>query len=125
MYKVYLANNKVFLGGSPNDSRWVQIPDIPIVKLEYTLAQKTMVMEGFEAYNHVIEIPTFLFHKGGFISKVAVMAKMKNKVYVITYNFMKRIVTNETKEFGTEWNGGASKGWKAGVPKTSPIFKII
>lgn len=53
--KVLLGDNSVLIGGKFEDSKFAEI-DKPIKKLEYQLPKGgSLVLEGFEWYNHIIE----------------------------------------------------------------------
>ena len=55
MYKIIFEDGKKFIGGEPNSSKWLEIPNKPIKKLEYKLFGKTIILENYRAYNHIVK----------------------------------------------------------------------
>lgn len=122
MYKIYFTDGTTFEGGDIGNSKWNEMPDKFIKKLEYTLVKKTLVLENFYAYNHIVERVQFVNKEGAKITKLILMGTdALDKVMKITYDFDKQRVYQKLEILGQEYNGKPTTGWKKGVlgkPKT-------
>jgi hypothetical protein len=124
MYRVFFENGSIYEGGSPANSGWDKLPDKPIIKLEYKLADRIAVFEGFEGYNHIVERYSFLNKAGSGISKLIILANKGSIVFKLTYNFMKKTVTQEHCKWGEEYRNQPHPGWKLGVSNKKPKFYV-
>lgn len=115
MYKITYQDNTVFVGSQPQNSKWNLI-NKPIFKIEYPLLKITL--QGFEMYNHLIELPTII-RVGQFVSKIILMGRKNNDVLKIIYDSIKGKIYSESAIFGKEYQGCMSTGWKMGVPNQS------
>ena len=125
-YKIVHEFGEIFFGGEPDDSKWDLI-EKPIAKVEYKLGVKTLILEGFEAYNHVVERFQIMGQKPGQngICGLILMVKMANQVHKVMFNFRTSKVTQELVEFGKEYRGKPHSGWKKGIIGKKPTVKII
>ena len=125
-YKITHIDNTTFIGGEPNDSKWTFI-NKPIIKLEYKLGKRTLVLENFEAYNHVVERFQIMGSKPGQsgICRLIIMTRIKNKVLKVIYNFIKRNITQEICKFGKEYRGKPHNGWKIGIKGKKPEANVV
>ena len=125
-YKIVHEFGEIFFGGEPDDSKW-DIIEKPIAKVEYKLGVKTLILENFEAYNHVVERFQIMGQKPGQngICGLILMAKKGSKVLRVFYNFRKGAVTQDTCEIGKEYRGKPHSGWKKGILNKKPIVKIV
>lgn len=115
MYKITFTDLIIFSGGNLQDSKWNEVPDDKkIAKLEYFTGDKTLVLENYEAYNHVVERVVFLQNGKSVVGKVILMAKKGQDVLKITYDFKKRKASSDLAIFGKEYRGRPHKGWKKG-----------
>ena len=114
MYKVTFTDNSEFIGGEFTDSKWNEMPQKPIQKIEYKMGNKNIIAEGYEAYNHVVE-KLYVFQKGQAISKVMLMLKKDEDVLVLVYNLIRKKFDYEIAIFGKEYNNRATTGWKIGI----------
>jgi hypothetical protein len=115
MYKVYFIDGTEFQGGEPQDSKWNEIPDKPIQKLEYQLVKIPVILENFEAYNHIVEKVQFVNKAGNKITKLILMAKKRDKVYQLIYDFEKGKAFKAQTLWGKEYLNNPVTGWKKGV----------
>jgi len=126
-YKVYYKDQSIYSGGSPANSGWDKLPDKLITKLEYKLADRIAVFEGFEGYNHIVEHYSFMYGaKGSGVSKLILLANKGQVVFKLTYNFMKQTVTQEHCKWGEEYRNQPHPGWKKGIVRDEkPKFFVI
>lgn len=114
MYKVFFDDETIFDGGHYTNSKWNEMPNKTIKKLEYTLFNKTIILKGFESYNHIVE-HSYLSKTGSKkILKVILMGKVDQKVYQFIYDFEKHCVLSKIKNFGQEFRMKKTTGWKKG-----------
>jgi len=114
MYSVDLQSKNdeiVFYGGDLNDSKWNRIPDLPIKKIEYNLFTKTIIMQGFEQYNHLIEHVSIL-NKTNMITKTFLLGLNRDRIDRITFDIVKNKIVHDTIDI-SEYN--KTSGWKTGV----------
>lgn len=115
MYSIYFEDNTVFQGGTIEDSKWNDIPlDKSIIRVEYTINEHKVVLEGYEAYNHIVE-KTFIVNQGCRANKLILMVKKDQDVMLIVYDLVKQSFKPDLKIFGKEYNNKPVKGWKRGV----------
>lgn len=123
MYKIIFEDNSEFLGGDFENSRWKEIPNKPIKKIEYPLINKLVILENFQAYNHLIEkIQSIDGRK--YITKIFLIGKKDNEVTIIQCDFLKKDLTTYKKLFGKEYYGKSTIGWKLGLEGKNPIIII-
>ena len=128
MYTIVFNDGEVWLGGEPQNSQWNEMPKKPIKKIEYNLLGHTMIFEGYEAYNHIVERASFLLTKSNMperISKIFVMAKKRNKIYTYLIDIFKNEIDTVCLEFGKEYYGKSTTGWKEGIQEENPTFKLL
>lgn len=84
LYKVIFEDNDSpdFEGGpSINESRWLEIPDKPIKRLEYFLASgEGIILEGFESYLCFIESEVAVSRTAGDCPKCGSKGKISKKI---------------------------------------------
>jgi len=112
MYTVYF-NDRVnkFYGGEPNNSKWLEIPNYPITKIEYKIKNRTIVAFGYEAYNHEVEHCSDLLSGNDWISAIILSLKHEDSVTRLRYNFRTNKVTSEI----FDWECFKLSGWKSGI----------
>ena len=64
MYNIEFYDNTTFKGGDFKDSLWNKIPGKPIKKLTYKVGKHEVILEGYDAYNHLLEKADFLGTRG-------------------------------------------------------------
>jgi len=100
-----------------DDSMWDQIPDTPIIKIEYESSGRTVVLEGFEAYGH--------FQVGGTkddfrpILRTVIMGKWKERVYQTVFDFEKSKVYTQLASGEISYDN-----WKDGLHDLDLIPKM-
>ena len=48
MYKIYFEDGTDFIGGEPTDSKWNEMPNKTITKIEYSLLGKQIILQNYE-----------------------------------------------------------------------------
>lgn len=124
MYKVVYIDDSVFEGGKVNNSLWNLIEDKEIKRIEYSLYNKTIILENYEAYNHIVKRAKF-FNKEERITQVYLMGKNKNYVERFIFDFIKNRFDCDVVEFGKEFNDKSTNGWKKGIPALKPSHQIL
>ena len=124
MYKVYFTDNSVFEGGTLNNSKWNDMPNKSIIKIEYRLGKAGIMLSGYESYNHLVERSRFMTGNYERITKVILLGKKMSQVDVIIYDLIKKTVVKKQLEYGKEYNNRPTTGWKKGH-LSSPYFKLI
>lgn len=128
MYKVTFNDGTTFLGGEPQLSLWNNMPDKPIARIEYSMAGHSIILEGYEAYNHIVERARPINKRGiETISKVILMTKKGDSVTCLIFDFLKNhgCYYTRTRKFGYEYNNKPTTGWKKGIKNGKPKSKII
>jgi hypothetical protein len=116
MYTIVFEDRTKFIGGEPNNSKWNDIPNKPIAKLQYSFGGKTIILEGYEAYNHIIKVGFLTLNpQKPIILAVIIMALEKNKVNRIIFDFTKQKIFEDIVDFGKEYNNKSVSGWKLGI----------
>lgn len=124
MYKIIFIDNTIFIGGNPDNSKWNLMPLKPIKCLEYNLGKKQLRLEGYEAYNHLVERIVVL-GRGKRINKVILMAKKEENILKIIFDFVENKIKYDVADFGKEYKGQATTGWKKGIIGENPKCQII
>lgn len=123
MYKIIFENGTVFIGGEPHDSKWNLISDQKIISFEYELFGKIIFIEGYEAYNHLVErINIFNSEK---IAKIIIMCKYGKVTHCITFDLENKKLFRDVKKFNEEYNNKSVSGWKVGKRTDNPIIKML
>lgn len=122
MYKITFQNEvREFVERDLLNSHWNEMPNKPIKKLEYQIGDKTIILENYHAYNHLVERTQFI-NRDGMKLKLFLMAKKDNNVLILIYDLSKNKLSYDAKEFGKEYYGKPTTGWKEGIigekPKT-------
>jgi hypothetical protein len=125
MYYLNFGKGIEFAGGEPNNSRWNQIPNNPIVELEYNILGKSITLRDFASYNHIVERAQIINKKSAdTITAVYLMGKYESHVYVIKFDLIKNTVRDYISELEHEYNGGTTTGWKQGLSTKEPTIDI-
>lgn len=116
-YTITFADGTDYQGGPPNDSKWASQPLKPISRLVYPINEKSVCMEGFEAYNHIVERTQVMIGAKGQtkITKVIIMGKWKNEVMSVVFDYVKGTVSQTRSLEGEEYKGKPVTGWKEGL----------
>jgi hypothetical protein len=121
MYNLVFDNGECWQGGEPDHSKWNEIPNKPIKKIEYKICNREVIFENYESYNHVVErIHTFDGREK--IIKIYVMARKGLNVYMFIFDLFTLEIIAEIKEFGKEYYGTATSGWKKGIENGETRF---
>jgi hypothetical protein len=114
MYEIEFIDGEFWGGGLPENSRWNSIPKKPIKQIKYYLLNQPIVLNNYDAYNHLVEkISTFDGRQS--ITEVILMGKKGNRVDIIIFDLQKKQIYKQTKEFGKEYYGKPTSGWKLGI----------
>ena len=103
---------------------WSSLPNKPIKRLKYNFQDKTVIMEDYEAYNHLIEKVYNVLQGTTIIRSIYLIGKIKNHAKIIILNLLDNSVHEEIRAFGEEYKGRPSTGWKNGINDSIPSFQI-
>ncbi|HHT9124271.1 MAG TPA: hypothetical protein ACFYD6_00465 [Candidatus Brocadiia bacterium] len=119
MHFVAYFEDEVICGkplGEP-ETGWNNLPDKPVYKLEYVNPYgNNVVLEGFEEYNHFIEV---IQQMGGkpYLARIFLMGANNGKVTVheimLDDAHLGQVITKKCAR-GTEYDGEPSWGWRRG-----------
>jgi hypothetical protein len=114
---------------------WNSMPNKPIQRLKYIFNGKTIIMEGYESYNHLKEIICAVLSNQTIVRCVYLMGRKGMISQVLKLNFIDNSIveyqTEIDKEYGATpeelvWiNGRPSTGWKQGQSALNPQYKIL
>jgi len=104
---------------------WLSLPNEPIKKLKYVFNDKSIILEDYESYNHLVEKVYNLMMGNTFIRAVYLLGKRGEEVQGIKINLLDESVIEYTAPYTQEYNGRPSTGWKSGVLDLKPSYKII
>lgn len=100
-YRVYFKDQTTYKGGDFRfSSYWNEMPDKQIISIEYYFPNTTLLLSGFESYNHRIERFSTLntnFRYKNAISRLILMGRYNAKIIIICFNLLKKETTK--KEF--------------------------
>jgi len=126
MYTITHKDGQIWQGGSIERSLWNEMPIKPISKIEYTLFKHTLILENYESYNHLIEKTQSLLNDNRIkITRIILMAKKENRVYNFIFDLSDNEIKLEINEFGQEYYGKKTSGWKEGIEDSTPTYKVI
>jgi hypothetical protein len=115
MYIIYFEDGDIFKGGNPNNSKWNEIPNKTIKKIQYILMGKTVYLENYNKYNHIVERYNLLNKKTSGISKVLLMGEKAGVVKRFVFDLLHNCFYEDITEVGKEYNNNPVLGWKKGV----------
>jgi len=108
---------------------WNSMPNKPIQRIKYLFNGKTIIMEGYEEYNHLKEVIYSVLGNNSMVRNIYLMGKTKNYSQVIILNLLTGTIqgyqSEINKEYGGKENGRPSTGWKKGNPTLNPQYKIL
>lgn len=125
MYKIYYKDGKSLEGGrNLYELGWKELSENPIAKVEFTLAGKTVILEGFEEYSIQVEHAVLPFSKMKGLHHILVIGRTGKLVKEGIFDLLKGRLYTLTTEKGKEY-GGKLKiigkdviGWTAPRPIT-------
>ena len=122
MYKVYFIDGSIE-EYSLTPLEWSKLPNKPIQKVECNLPKKTIIMEGYEAYNCAVE--KHFKHTQGIESKhLWLMVKKDTDTMIIKFDLRTAKIDYDAVDFGKEWHGKPVTGWKPGIKNGKPRTNI-
>lgn len=122
MYTITFEDDTQFKGGGPAESKWNEMPDKPIRKLEYFFRKQKVTLIGFESYNHIVERVRVMGHEE-MITRVILMGRNGKGVDCFVYDLKQNTTYDYFDLFGMEYHGQSTKGWKKGI-KTEKSMMI-
>lgn len=105
MYKITFSDNTEFIGGDLKDSKWNEIPkDKLISSIQYNCGGVTILLTGFESYNHLVEHsqiinPQNKLTNSDLIIKSTICGRYKNRIYLVIFDFITGKVRTEIEGF--------------------------
>jgi len=124
MYKITFIDSSIYIGGSVKDSKWNFMPLKPIKSLEYHIGKQRILLSGYEKYNHLVE-HTIMLGIGQRINRLILMAKKEENVLKIIFDFVKNKIKYDAADFGREYRGQSTTGWKEGIMGEKPQCQIL
>ena len=134
MYKVIFVDGTTYECGNYYDNIWKSMPDKPIKQVNFVLPDGNLfVMHSYAAYNYIVEATTDIYagaKNSQNIGKVVLryqyfMGRKGDKVcsyrvslYVPikkTAKYLAGDITRRIYEFGKEYNGQPTTGWKGKI----------
>ena len=115
MYKLFFEDGSSFIGGEYYESKWNEIPNKPITRLEYRFNGKCLYAEGYSAYNHLVEHVKNVTQGIQYISQIIILLKNGQDILQVKYNPHSSQVHYEISKFGEEYRGKSTTGWKTGL----------
>ena len=128
LYRIIFKDNSIFIGGdSLYNSKWAEIPDKEIIRLEYFLSDGSiLVLQDYGAYNFFIEATKNIMGKslGVRLENIYVMGLKENNV--VSYRlrligkrgqtkYVQGDITRRDYPFGKEFRGRPTTSWKKGI----------
>jgi len=110
---ITFVDNTVYNVGPPTHSGWNGMPDKLIKNFSYTLKGRTVIMSGFNAYNHVVNA-VMGFNGMSKIISVMIMGRYNNKSLVFIFDFLNNKLSRVVREIGKEVNNRGVEGWRRG-----------
>jgi hypothetical protein len=106
-------NDKTQFSGDPINKDWIKVDDTKqITKLQYSLGNKCIVMEGFKQYNHLIEYVALGVKR---IQKILLMGRKSNVTIIIIFDLQNSRIYKLNKAHGEEYGKQILAGWKNGI----------
>jgi hypothetical protein len=105
IFRIIFQDSSIFLGGeSIKDSKWLEIPDKPISRLEYFLCSgEGIILEGFEFYLCFVEANSTIYGPVGNCPKCSSKGKLSKKITKYTNEtFKQELIARCTK---CDWVG--------------------
>ena len=125
MYKIIFEDYTIFEGNSFEGS-WNKIPDKLIKRIEYKISDKTLILEGFEQYNHIVKLGFGLFRSIAGVLAIYLLGKDGDKVYRRILSFTSNKMIDDVVRWGEEYNKQPHIGWKKGIiSNQKPSIKFI
>jgi len=132
LYRIIFTDETDFIGISYKNTRWNKIPDKSIKQINFFLPDGNIfTLHGFEEYNHFIEATNDFYagkknnqNVGKTILRFQyLMGRLGDKVvsYRITLyqsdtsKYKTGDITRRVYQFGKEYNGKPTLGWKKGI----------
>jgi hypothetical protein len=94
---------------------WNNLPNKPILRVKITIDNHVLMMEGYEEYNHLQEYCMNISNGIQNIRNRFLLGRIGNMVKGIKYNYITDKIEKFETEFGSEYYGRPSTGWKEGV----------
>jgi len=123
MYKIIFEDNSIFKG-KPEHSKWNNMPDKAIKRIEYTYKNSTVVLEGYEQYCHIVKKGSALIGNFNGIMKIILIARTKKESQLYIWDLIKGEFSTATTEIDKEYNNRKVTSWKKGISALKPTYKI-
>jgi hypothetical protein len=94
---------------------WNDLPNKPILRVKITIDKHMLMMEGYEEYNHLQEYCMNISNGSQSVRNRFLLGKKGDRVKAIIYNYIDDKIEEFEAEFGSEYYGRPSTGWKEGV----------
>ena len=122
MYKIYFIDGTTFVDKNDiTNSKWDNIPNKLIKRIDYELYGIKLKLDNFESYNHLIKHANVIIgRKFNGVVEVIMLAKQGENIRRFVYN----LINSEFKEEIVNIDFQPSSGWKEGIKGKIPTYKI-
>jgi len=120
------------------NTAWLSLPPEPIQKIKYKFGDRTIIMEGYESYNCLVERVYAIIGNAPIIRNIYLMGVYQNIVKVIVLDPIHNQIHEYEAPYGKEYlsgfygqfvnheyNGRPSTGWHKGTFSLIPTYKIL
>lgn len=122
MYTITFTDNSIFVGGKDlQDSQWNDMSNKEILSIDYELLNRYVIIEGYSAYNHLVEYACNLLTGQQMMSNVILLAKKHDSIVAIVFDLINKKIFCEPRPLEDYTK---TTGWKTGVNK-DPKFTLI
>lgn len=115
----------IFKGGTPEDSKWNEMPNKLIAELHYNYLGKQIYLKNYEAYNHQVKIGYLAFNPQQMIIAVIIMGLAQGIIKRFVFDLIKNKLFIDEVPLNQEYNNKPTSEWKSGISSKNPTYKII
>lgn len=115
MYIITFTDGTTFDGGEPENTKWNELPNIPIKSVDCWLIDSKYHFEYFEEYCSCVERIHGVNKPLELVSKWIIMGRVKQRVYQVIFDLQRSSVDQLCVPWGQEYNKRPLIGWKQGI----------
>ena len=125
MYTITFEDTTTFEGGKDlTASQWNEMPQKLIISIDYEMWDRYVIVEGYAAYNHLVEYSCNVLTGQQMMSKVVLLAKKHDAIVAIVFDLLNMKIYCEPRPLD---DYRKTTGWKEGVylAKNGPKFTLL